>query len=122
MISLMLKNHGDWHGLTEEDPCDKSVRIVTILIAWNATLDIAEAEDVQLNASCATSSIDWEQDRPCYQTADEANRDRDLQISKEEEAIERLVVKNIAVRDLVEGSNPVEQPFRQVWGSLPQRY
>ena len=46
--------------LTEEDPANEGVCIVSIL-----GLDIAEADYVQLNLASATSSIDGEQDGPC---------------------------------------------------------
>jgi len=98
------------------------VRIVAIFVARDAGLDVTEADNVQLDPSCATSSIDWEQDRPCDQAADEAQGDRDLQVSKKEETIKRLVIEDIAIGYFVEGSNPVEHSTGQVGGSLPERH
>lgn len=95
------------------------MRIVAIFVSWNAGLDVTEAEDVQLDPPCTTSGIDWKQNGPCQQTADEAHGDRDLQISQKQEAIERLVIEDIAIGNLIEGLDPVEQSIGQVWRTLP---
>ena len=92
--------------------------IVAVLVPFDGDIDVAEAENVQLNASGATSSIDGEQDGHGDETANEADGDRNLQVSKEEKTIERLVIEDVAVRDLVEGANPVEHSIGQVWCSL----
>ena len=64
--------------LTEEDPANEGVCIVSIL----GILDIAEADHVQLNLASATSSVDREQDRPCNQTADEADSHRYFEVAQ----------------------------------------
>ena len=64
--------------LTEEDPANEGMCIVSILRVRN----VAEADYVQLDLTSTTSSIDGEQDRPCHQTADETNSHRDLEVAQ----------------------------------------
>ena len=71
--------------------------------------DIAEADHVQLLQASTPSSVDREQDWECDETAKEAESDGDLQISEEEEAIERMMVENKAIGGLVERADPIEE-------------
>ena len=87
------------------------MRVVTVLVAC----DITKADDVHLLLTSTSRSIDWKQDRPCYQTPKEAQRHGYLQVSKEEKPIKRLMVENVAIWNLVEGSDPIEQAVGQVW-------
>lgn len=64
--------------LTEEDPANEGMRIVSIL----SVLDVAEADYIQLDLTSTTSRIDGEQDRPCNQTADETHSHRDLEVAQ----------------------------------------
>lgn len=49
--------------LTEEDPRDEGMRVITVLVPWDGAFDVTETENVQLYSSLTTSGIDWEQDR-----------------------------------------------------------
>lgn len=66
-------------------------------------------------------SVYREQDGPCYQAAEEAQSDGYLQVSEQEEAVERLVVEDITIRNLVERFDPVEQSARQVRRSFSEK-
>ena len=100
--------------LTEEDPADECVCIVPIL----GILDVAEADHVQLNLASTTSSIDGEQDRPCNQTADEANSHRYLEVAQKEITVQGVMVEDIAIWDLAESAEPIEHAFWQIWRPL----
>lgn len=102
--------------LTEEDPCDEGVSIIATLGAF----DVTEADEIQLPLAPTTRRIDREQDGPGDQTAKEADGHRDLEVSKQKKSVEGLVVEDVAVRDLVEGSNPVEQAIWKGRRSFPR--
>ena len=61
----------------DEDPGYKDVSIVAVFINY-----VTEAEDVELLLSSVARSIDREQNRPGYAAANEADDDRDLEITK----------------------------------------
>lgn len=52
------------------------------------TANIGDAEHVELDLSCAASSIDRHQDRPDEQATDEAKDSRNFQEAQQEVAIE----------------------------------
>ena len=100
--------------LTEEDPANEGMCIISIL----GVLNIAEADNVQLDLTSATSSIDGKQDRPCNQTADEAHGHRYFEIAQEEIAIQGVMVEDIAIWDLAESTEPIEHALWQIWRPL----
>ena len=102
--------------LTEEDPANEGVCIVSIL----GVLDIAEADQVQLDLTSATSSIDWEENGPSNQTADEAHSHRYFEVAQEEIAIQGVMVEDIAIWDLAESAEPIEHAFWQIWRPLSE--
>jgi hypothetical protein len=63
--------------------------------------DIAHRKDVQLLLSCATGRVDGEEDRPRDNASQQADGDEDLEEAHEEVAIDRLVVENICVREIL---------------------
>lgn len=54
--------------LTNKDPCDEAVSIVTTILRF---IDIGNGEQIQLRTSTTTSRIDREEDGPGDNTADE---------------------------------------------------
>ena len=100
--------------LTEEDPGNESMCIVSILGVRN----VAEADYIQLDLTSTASSIDGEQDRPCDQTAHETHSHRDFEIAQQEIAIQGVVIEDIAVWDLAESTEPIEHALWKIWGPL----
>ena len=109
--------HDDVKYEGEEDPGYECVGVETILGICNVT----ETDEVQLLLASAACRIDREEDRPCDETADEADDGRHFEISKQEEAIERVVIEDIAVWNLVESANPVEHAIGKFRRSLPMK-
>lgn len=66
--------------------------IIAVLFAWITLVDVAEADEVQLLLPTVSGSVDGEQNRPCYQTAEEAQSHGNLEVSEQKETVERLVV------------------------------
>ena len=96
--------HDDVEYKAKEDPGDEGVGVETVLVIC----DITETDEVQLLLGIAACRVDREKNWPGHETADKADGHRDFEVSKQEEAIQRVVVKDIAVRDLIECANPVE--------------
>ncbi len=69
--------------LTEEYPCNCGVCIVTIVVR-----NVAKVQGVELHLAIASSGVDRKQDRPGNQASYEADDNANLEISKEDEAIE----------------------------------
>ena len=107
--------HDDVEYEGEKDPGDEGVGIETILGVCHVT----KTDKVQLLLASAACRINSEEDGPCHETADEADGHRNLEVPKQEEAIERVVIEDIAVWDLVESANPVEQAIGKIWRPLP---
>ncbi len=78
--------------------------IVTILVH-----DISETQEVELLLAATSCNIYGEKDRPSDTAAHQAGCGSDLEISEEQEGIERLVVQNEAIRDLGESAKPIQQ-------------
>lgn len=100
-------------NLTEEHPSDCGVCIETILVR-----NIAKSQEVKLHQSSASSGIDRKQDGPGNQAPDEADYSADLEISKKKEAIERLVIEDIAIRYAKESSQPIQKTIGEVRGAF----
>lgn len=109
--------HDDVEYEGEKNPGDEGVRVEAILVVC----DVTETDDVQLQLASAASRVDGEEDRPCYETADEADGCGDLKVSKQEEAVERMVIENIAVWNLIESADPVEHAIGKIWRPLPAK-
>lgn len=107
--------HDDVEHEGEKYPGDEGVRVVTIL----GVCDITETDGVELLQASAACRIDREEDGPCHETTDKADGRGNLEVSKQEEAIERVVIEDIAVWDLIEGANPVEHAIGKIWRPLP---
>lgn len=75
-------------------------------------VDVTVTDEVQLLFAHSTSGIDREQDGPCHQTSNKAYHDGDFKVTQQEEAVEGMVVEDIAIWDFVEGSNPIEESIR----------
>lgn len=93
---------------TEEDPGNENVCIVAIFVNH-----VPESQKVELLLTSPSCDVYGEQDRPSDTAADQAGCGSDLEISKEQKAIEGLVVENEAIWDLGECSEPVEQALGQ---------
>jgi len=85
------------------------VSIVTVLID-----DIAKGQEIELLLPVTSSSIDGEKDGPGNAASDEADSDGDLEIAKEEEAIERMVIEDVAIWNLKESPQPVEKALGKI--------
>ena len=60
-------------------------------------------------------SIDRKQHRPGYAASDETGSTSDLQISKEQKPVQRLMIQNKTVRYFIEGTKPIEEPVGEGW-------
>ena len=85
-MSLKLIRRRDFR-LTEVNPCDKGVGIIVVLLVF---CDVTETEHVQLLVTCTSQDVDREEDWKGDAAADEADDDRNLEISQEEVSIQRL--------------------------------
>ena len=74
--------------------------------------DIAEAENVELLLAITSCSVDRKQDGPGDATSDQADDDRYLQISEQEVAIQRVMLENESVRELIKGFQPSDERIR----------
>lgn len=92
---------------TKIDPCNKGMCIIPVLVDY-----ITEAQHIKLLASSMACYVDWKQDGERHATTDQGHGRGDLEISQEEEGIERVVVEDIAVRNFVKDTKPIEQSFR----------
>ena len=108
--------HDDVEYEGEKNPGNEGVGVEAILVVF---CDVTETEEVQLLQLSAACRIDREKDWPCHETADEADGRRNLEVSKQQEAIERVVVEDIAIWDLVESANPIEHTRGKSWRALP---
>lgn len=81
--------------------------------------DIRIRQDVELLFRPASGGIDWEEDGPCDGTAHEADHNRNLEESEQEVTVNGLMVEDVAVGDLEEWADPVEQAGGHGWGSFP---
>lgn len=108
--------HHDVEYEAEEDPGDEGVGVETILVGF---CDIAEADEIQLLQASPACRIHGEEDGEGHETANEADGDGNLEIAEQEEAIESVVIENIAVGDLVESANPIKHAIGQIWRPLP---
>ncbi len=74
--------------------------------------DIAETQHIELSHSSMAGCVNWKQDGESHATSDKSHRRSDLEVSQEEKGIKRVMVKDIAVRNFIEDTEPIEQPFR----------
>ena len=102
--------------LTKIDPADEGVSVVTILVD-----DIAEAQHVKLFVSGPARDIHGKEDGPGNKAAKEADGDGNPQIAQEEVGIQRMVIEDISVRNLVEGAEPVQETLGQIGRVFPSR-
>lgn len=99
----------------EKYPGDEGMGVETIL----CVCDVTETDEVQLLLASTACRVDREKDRPCHETADEADGHRNFEVSEQEEAIQRVMVEDIAVGNLIECANPVEQAIGKIRRPLP---
>ena len=100
--------------LTKVDPCHEYMSVIAVVLR-----DVAKADHVELLLASSARRVDGKQDRECDATANEADGGSHLEISEKEVAIQRVVVEDIAVRYLEEGSKPVEHSIGQVRRAFP---
>lgn len=63
--------------------------------------DIGKAQNIQLLFTTTAGGIDWEQDGPSDAATDEHDSGRQLQESQQEISIQRVVLENVSVGELV---------------------
>lgn len=95
--------------------------VEAILIFVTRGTNVAKAEEVQFFLPSSARRVDREKNGTCYQASKETQSRGDLQISKQEEGIEGMVVEDMAVGGLIERPYPVEEPIREVWRSFSER-
>lgn len=64
-----------------------------IKLVW--VFDIAEGEIRQSSGIAASGEVDRKENRPCDETANKTNVANDFEITNEEEAVDRAMVKDI---------------------------
>jgi len=72
-------------------------------------IQVAEGQLIETRESLAASRVDWEQNGPCQDAAEEGDRCADAKITKEKIGVEGLVLQSIGVGDLPEGAEPIEE-------------
>ena len=82
--------------------------------------NVTKGQHIQLLEAVSPSDVDGEEDDEGDDAANEANDRRNLQETKEEIAVDGLMVEHVSVRNLEEGSEPVEQAFGKCRGSFPK--
>ena len=70
---------------------------------------IGIGEKIKLNSVTAACGVDWKEDWPCDETADQANDRCNLEEAEQQVAIHRLMVQDVGVWNLIECPNPVEE-------------
>lgn len=101
-----------------EDPSHKRVSQVAVLCYHVIGLDVAKAKDVELLLTASSCRIDWEQDRPGDTTAHETDHDGEFAVPQEEVAIERVVLKDVFIWDLLHEGDPSKECIWSRWCSL----
>ena len=113
VIDTLAHHDVEYEG--EKDPGDEGVRVETIL----GVCDVTETDTVELFQASTACRIDREEDGPCHETANKADGHRNFEVPKQEEAIERVMIEDITVRDLIEGAYPVEHAIGKLWRPFP---
>jgi hypothetical protein len=72
-------------------------------------VNIAEREHIELLLSIATSCVDWEENRPCDDRAQEAHDDHHLEEAHEEVAVDRLVIQDVLILQVFEIGDPSKE-------------
>lgn len=72
-----------------------------------SSIHIADRYSIQLRCVSPASSIHWEQDRPCYATANEAKQYNDSEEPQETISIQRVVAENESVVESFKAVEPV---------------
>lgn len=90
--------------LTDEDPREEAVSVVTAILSIT---DVGNTEHVQLLTATAASRIDGEEDRPGDDAANK-HQDRDqLEEAQQQIRVHRVVLQDVGVGKLVHGDDPV---------------
>jgi hypothetical protein len=90
--------------------------IVTVDVG-TGLLDIAHGEKVELLLTCTTSRVDRPQNRPCDKAAQEANNHHHLEESYKQIAINRLVVQDVFIFEVLKVFDPAKHA-PTLWWSL----
>ena len=108
----------DQRGHTEEDDRNASVRIVTVDV--NAlVLDVTHGEKVKLLLSSATGGIDRKQNGPGDARAQETQDDHDLEEAYKKVTVNRLVIQNVLILEILEVLDPSKHSTTRRWGLSP---
>ena len=81
--------------------------------------DVTHREKVKLffARNCTTSGVDREQDRPCNAATQEAQDNHNLEKAHEEITVDRLVIQNVLILEVLEIFQPSEEATA-LWWSL----
>lgn len=89
-------------------------------IATTAMLpDVGNTQDIELLIASFPSCIDGEQNRPSNETPDEANDGRKLDISEQEIRIERMMLEDVGIGQLVHAHDPIPKAGRRFRSAFP---
>ena len=108
---LEVSLHWRHSRLTEKDPCNKDMCVVSILAALP---DVGEREEIQLSLPTSACCVHRKQDGEGATASHEANDHEHLEKPEIEISIQRLVIEDILVRDTSERFQPVEFPVRKL--------
>lgn len=75
---------------------------------------VAEGQDVQLLLPCSAGGVDGEQHRPGDAASNEADDGHHLEVTQVKVAIERLMLQDVGIVDVAEGTQPIQQPIGSI--------
>jgi len=85
----------------------------------HAVGDVRKVDFVQLRIAATACCVDWKQNGPRDQAPEDATDDRHLEKSKEQEAIQAVMVEDIGVRKAEEVTEPIEQATLDIGSAFP---
>ncbi len=84
----------------ENDEAQKDARDTCVGKVPVGVYHVGHAENVELLLTAAACCIDWEQDGPGNATADQRHDDEDFEETEPKISVERVVSKDMAVREV----------------------
>lgn len=112
----LAANHD--HDESEEDPSHERVREHAVFVLVDVLVQVAEKQHVKSLVAIASGRVDWQQNRPGDQCAEEGDGCTDANVAQEKVGVERLVLESVRVWDLPESTEPVEEASWESWSSL----
>jgi hypothetical protein len=101
---------------TKKDPTDEGMRIESVLVG-----DISKRQHVQLLQAITTGGVNRQENGQSDQRAHEANDHANLHESKEQVAIDRVVLKHVLIFEGGEWFDPVKEAIRKARRTVTTR-